>query len=135
MRYLLDTHILIWALSGTEGLLTRDIAEMIDAPENEICYSPISIWEVSIKNAVRPGQTGVTADALARLCVKAGMRELPMTTRHALAVSDLSRPEGAPAHKDPFDRMLIAQAKEEGMLLVKHDGKLADYGESCVMLV
>ena len=135
MRYLLDTHILIWALSGTEGLLTRDVAEMIDAPENEICYSPVSIWEVSIKNAVRPGQTGVTADALARLCAKAGMRELPMTTRHALAVSSLSRPEGAPAHKDPFDRMLIVQAKEEGMLLITHDGKLADYGEPCVMLV
>lgn len=135
MRYLLDTHILIWTLSGKEGLLPRNVAEMIDAPENEICYSSVSIWEVAIKNAVRPGQTGVSADTLARLCDKVGMREVPMTSRHALTVSTLSRSEDAPAHKDPFDRMLIAQAKAEGMLLVTHDVKLKDYGETCVMLV
>ena len=55
MRYLLDTHILIWALSGEEGLLPPDVAEMIDAPENEIFYSSVSIWEVAIKNLVRLG--------------------------------------------------------------------------------
>ena len=58
-----------------------------------------------------------------------------MTSRHTLTVSTLSRSEDAPAHKDPFDRMLIAQAKAEGMLLVTHDVKLKDYGETCVMLV
>lgn len=135
MRYLLDTHILIWALSGAEGFLPQTVAEMIDAPENEIFFSPVSIWEVAIKNMVRPGQVGVTAETLARLCGKAGIREVPMTSRHALTVESLSRPEDAPPHKDPFDRMLIAQAKAEGMRLITHDGKLEDYGESCVLKV
>ncbi|MCR4906450.1 MAG: type II toxin-antitoxin system VapC family toxin [Clostridiales bacterium] len=135
MRYLLDTHILIWALSGEEGLMPPEVAQMIDAPENEICFSSVSIWEVAIKNTVRPGQMGVKADTLARLCGKAGIRELPMTSRHALTVTSLARPDDAPTHKDPFDRMLIAQAKSEGMVLVTHDKKLKDYGEPCVMMV
>ncbi len=135
MRYLLDTHILIWALSGEEGLLPPDVAEMIDAPENEIFYSSVSIWEVAIKNLVRPGQTGVTADALTRLCGKARIRELPMTSRHAVTVMSLVRPDDAPSHKDSFDRMLIAQAKSEEIMLITHDRKLKDYRESCVMMV
>ncbi len=108
MKLLLDTHILIWALAGEGRLLHDSVRKLIEDEGNELFFSAVSVWEVAVKNAIRPGQTGVTTEQLIRLCAKAGIHELPMASRHALAVETLSRPEDAPPHKDPFDRMLIA---------------------------
>ncbi len=135
MKILLDTHILIWALSGQTSLLESSVADMISDPENIICYSAASIWEVVIKNSIKPGQMGIDSDMLVKLCDAAQYRQLPIIREHALGIPSLQW-DGAPfTHKDPFDRLLIAQARIEGMRLVTHDRKLSFYREPCVFLV
>ena len=123
-RLLLDTHLLLWAVSDPQklSLATR---KRIDACE--VFVSAVSIWEVSIKAAL--GKLDADPAALLAEIEPAGFRLLPVTGEHAAAVARLPT-----IHNDPFDRMLVAQAKTEPLLLLTNDAALAGYGD-CIEIV
>ena len=131
-RILLDTQLLIWSAEGDTRLPAAARALLLDANAAPV-FSAASIWEVAIKSALGRADFAVDADALARGLRGAGYEELPVTARHAAAVRALPYP-GPEGHKDPFDRLLIAQARHEGIGLATADGRLAAYGE-CVLRV
>ncbi len=134
MNLLLDTHIVLWALADDERLPER--ARLLVGDEgNRVFCSAVSAWEVSIKHALRPDRMLVGGAEFADLCQTAGFDELPVATRHVRALETLRRDEKAPAHKDPFDRMLVAQAKADDLLLITHDALVGAYDEPCVLLV
>ena len=125
MNLLLDTHLLLWAAEYDPERNTRLSSEalgLIRDPANTLYFSPASIWEVAIKKA--QGQPDFRADphALRRALLDNGYVELPITSEHAANVVFLP-----PIHKDPFDRILIAQARVEGLVLVTSDAKVAEY--------
>ncbi len=134
MRILLDTHILLWALSGDVKLPDK-ARDIILQDENDIYYSTVSVWEATIKHALHPEQMPVSGRALSGYCRQAGYLALAIRDDHVWALETLKRPADAPRHNDPFDRMLIAQAKAEGMVFLTHDGLLPGYHEACVVLV
>lgn len=135
MKYLLDTHILLWALDDAAKLpqKVRDIA----ANENsEIYYSIISIWEVGIKRLKHTDKiTDLSLQELIGFCAEAGFEELSLTKEHVYVLETLSRLEASPPHNDPFDRILIAQAKADNMLFLTHDENLSFYNEPCIQCV
>lgn len=122
MRLLLDTQIMLWALTGSSRL--RAVArDLIADPANDIYVSTASIWEIAIKHALGRGDMPVSGARVAELCAAAGYRELPVAWQHAVAVESL------PAlHADPFDRILVAQAVTEPMRLLSRDATVAGYG-------
>ena len=134
MRLLLDTHVLIWALLDDPRLpaLAR---KLIEDESNEVCYSAVAMWEVAIRHAKRPDALPVSAPDLAEYAAESGFHSLPLEERHTFLLDGLSRPGRAPAHHDPFDRIMICQAKAEGMLFLTHDSLLLDYHEACVLHV
>ncbi len=122
MRLLLDTHLLLAAAAELPGALSPAAIELIDDPANDLLFSPASIWEVAIKNALGRADFQVDPHLLCRGLVDSGYEELPISASHALAVAAL------PArHKDPFDRMLIAQATAEGVTLLTSDAQVSAY--------
>ncbi len=134
MRYLLDTHILFWSMSD-ETKLSDQVLLMINDPENEIMFSSASVWEVVIKHDKNPTGMPVGGKEFLEGCLEAGFRPLPIENEHVLTVSTLNRKEGEPPHNDPFDRILIAQAKSEGITLITHDRLFKGYGEKCVLTI
>jgi PIN domain nuclease of toxin-antitoxin system len=123
MRCLLDTHAFLWWVSDDPNLGSAARGLIGDA-EVEVFVSAATIWEIAIKTQL--GKLEFDADPLAEIRAN-GMRELVMTGRHALAAGSLPRyPD------DPFDRMLIAQAKLESMILVSRDAHLRQYGVDLV---
>jgi PIN domain nuclease of toxin-antitoxin system len=122
MKILLDTHLLIWATADSHRLPAA-AREMLEAPENDLLFSAVSIWEIAIKfQRNRPDFT-VEPNLFRRGLLDGGYTELPVTGVHAAAAAAL--PE---RHKDPFDRLLLAQATAEGVLLLTSDAMLAAYG-------
>lgn len=121
MRLLLDTHILIW-VAGSSDRLSPAGRRLLSRSTNELVFSAASLWEVSIKGQKGMANFGVDPGVLRRALLDNGYAELPVTGVHAAATSAL------PAiHRDPFDRMLLAQAVCEGMTLVTADARLASY--------
>ena len=125
MKLLLDTQLLLWAagsdVAGAGGL-SAEAAALIDDPDNELWFSAASLWEVAIKNGL--GRKDFRADAhlLRRGLLDNGYVDLPISSEHAVAVSGL--PD---RHKDPFDRILVAQATVEGVTLLTCDPVVAAY--------
>ena len=134
MNILLDSHILIWALAN-DARLPKKAAEYILDPDNSIYYSAVSIWEMTLKHMLYPEEITFSGQELAEYCDEAGFLPLDLTAADMPFLETLSRPEGAPRHKDPFDRMLIAQAKAQEMLLLTHDALLPYYQEECILPV
>lgn len=134
MNLLLDTHILIWALNE-DSRLPEKAREMILDKDNAIFYSSVSIWEISIKHTNHPDNVGFSGKELAQFCQEAGFLPVEMRDRHVFALETITRAEEAPPHHDPFDRMLIAQAKAENMSFVTHDSLLPYYEEKCIIPV
>jgi PIN domain nuclease of toxin-antitoxin system len=93
------------------------------------------VWEIAIKHALHPDNVAFTGKELAGFCKEAGFLPLEVRDRHVFALETLSRPADAPRHNDPFDRMLIAQAKAENMVFLTHDSLIPYYGEQCIMPV
>jgi PIN domain nuclease of toxin-antitoxin system len=118
---LLDTHLLLWA-AGSPERLPSVARELLDAPENTPIFSSASLWEVAIKSGL--GRHDFRADArlLRRGLLDNGYDELAITSEHAVALGGLP-----PIHKDPFDRMLIAQSMVEGITLLTADPLVAQY--------
>ena len=121
-RILLDTHILVWAASDNARLPGGVRAALLNA-ENEPLFSVASIWEVAIKSSLPRHDFHVDAELLRAGLLAAGYAELPVLGAHAVAVASLP-----PIHKDPFDRLLLAQAVTEGVELLTVDAQLARYG-------
>lgn len=117
---LLDTHVVLWWLDDPE-LIAAPAREAIADGENDVFVSAASAWEVAIKTALGKLRS---PDDLEAALEAAGFAALPITVRHALAVRDL--PD---VHQDPFDRILAAQARVEGLTLVTRDSRLGQYGE------
>lgn len=134
MKYLLDSHVLIWAIFADEKL-PHEAYTIINDPKNEIYYSAASVWEIGIKHSKSPEKMPISGQLLAESCEMANMLSLPITKEHAMAAANLSRAENTQPHNDPFDRMLIAQAKTEGMTFLTHDRLLKGYNEDCVRTV
>ena len=121
MRLLLDTHMLLWAANEPERLSAATRA-LVENPNNDVVFSAISIWELAIKTGRGRDDFRLHAGFFRRGLFDNGYTELPMTGAHAAALA------GLPAiHKDPFDRMLVAQATVEGLTLVTSDPAIANY--------
>lgn len=118
MRILLDTHLFLWAVSAPTKL-SAAARKQIDAAE--VFVSAASIWEISIKSSI--GKLDADPDELLAGVEPAGFSMLPVTGEHAAKVAKLP-----PIHKDPFDRILVAQASVEPMILLTNDETLRDYG-------
>ena len=126
MKLLLDTHMLLWAAAGT---LPADAEKMALDGENTLCFSPISIWEIGIKKSLGRSDFRIDPELLRRGLLDNQYQELPVTSLHALAVNDLPH-----IHKDPFDRMLLAQAKAEGMALLTSDSVFREYPRPVIFM-
>jgi PIN domain nuclease of toxin-antitoxin system len=119
MRVLLDTHLLLWAL-GAPLKLNAETRKIVDT--SEVYVSAATIWEISIKVAL--GKLKADVDEILAAIPTAGLGLLSITGTHAARVARLPR-----HHKDPFDRLLVAQALTEPMILLTNDTALAPYGE------
>lgn len=119
MKMLLDTHVLIWAAAGK---LPSKALPYFENEANALLFSSASIWETVIKNGLGRLDFSVDPSALYNGLVSAGYKELPVTSKHSLLLKTL------PAlHKDPFDRILLAQAASEGLAFITADRALAEY--------
>jgi len=121
VRLLLDTHILLWA-AGEPERLSEAASSLIENADNEIVFSAVSLWEIAIKTGRGRDDFRIDAGLFRRNLFDNGYAELAMTGVHAAAVANLP-----PLHKDPFDRMLVAQAMTEGLTLVTSDPAVAKY--------
>lgn len=121
MRILLDTHLLLWAMAASRKLPPTVKAQVLD-PANDIYFSAASLWEIAIKRGLRREDFRIDLDALMAALRESGFLELPIAAMHAIGVAQLP-----PIHKDPFDRLLVAQSMAEPMTLLTNDATLADY--------
>ena len=125
MRLLLDTHIALWTATDSPRL-PREVWKLVSSPEALLYVSVVSLWEVAIKFALQrgaPGDMPISAANLHRLLSRARCEILPVVPAHALEL------EGMPLlHGDPFDRLLVAQARAEPLRLITSDGRLGAYG-------
>lgn len=121
MKLLLDTHLILWA-AGYPDLLPIEARQMIEDESNELFFSAASIWEIAIKSNLDKVNFKIDVRVLRRNLLDNGYSELPISSAHAVFIQSL------PAmHKDPFDRMLVAQATEEGITLLTSDLMVARY--------
>ncbi|QJP11228.1 type II toxin-antitoxin system VapC family toxin [Pseudomonas multiresinivorans] len=121
MRLLLDTHILLWVLTD-DPRLPAEIRSLILSETADLFFSAASIWEISIKSTLKRADFPYDPSIVRKALLDNGYAELPITGEHSIFVGSLPM-----LHADPFDRMLVAQANVEGMLLITHDSKLIAY--------
>ena len=125
MRLLIDTHIFLWAMSGDKQLTKKAEAIMLSA--EAVFVSAASIWEIAIKSGI--GKLDADVNELVARMEEAGFRELPVTAAHAAVVRNL--PD---IHRDPFDRMLVAQAITEPLRLLTDDDTVGRYSDLVITL-
>ena len=126
MRLLLDTHVLVWCLSG-DRKLPPATAELIRDPATDVYFSAVSLWEVAIKSAL--GKMRADANAMLTYLVDEGFKEIPVMARHTVETVTLPM-----HHRDPFDRLLVAQSRLESLRLLTNDKVMALYGEPVVLV-
>ena len=121
MQLLLDTHLLVWAMGQPERL-DPALVRLLEDPVNTPVFSVASLWELVIKRGLDRPDFRLESPLLRQALLEAGWRELPVEAHHVLVVGQL------PAlHRDPFDRLLLAQAQADGLLLITADQQLAQY--------
>jgi PIN domain nuclease of toxin-antitoxin system len=128
LKLLLDTHLLLWA-AGEPRCLSKPARALIANPENELLFSAASLWEVAIKRGLGREDFKVDARLLRRGLLDNGYSELPIISDHVVATESLP-----PLHKDPFDRILVAQATVEGITLLTTDSLVSQYPGPIQML-
>jgi PIN domain nuclease of toxin-antitoxin system len=119
MRLLLDTHVVVWLLLDDRGRIPESVVEELEDTENDVLLSALTVWEIAIKRSL--GKLEIE-DRWPRAVTRLGFDPTPVTAEHAAAVAVLP-----PHHRDPFDRLLVAQATIEEATLVTADPKLSDY--------
>ena len=122
MRLLVDTHLLLWTAARSRRL-PREARTLLEDPSNELYHSAASLWEIALKAGLRRADFVVDVPLLRAALSRMGFLELPVTGAHAEHLLLLP-----PHHKDPFDRMLVAQSLSEPLILLTNDGQLAEYG-------
>lgn len=127
-RLLLDTHLLLWWLSG-DSRLPRQLVERVQEPGAEVFVSQASLWEMAIKLSI--GRLQVDLPELERQVPLQGFRWLPIRNSHLLAVGVL---ESDGVHRDPFDRLLVCQSRMEPLLLLTGDSQLKRYGPTVIVV-
>ena len=128
MNLLLDTDYLLW-VAARDDLLPPAARALIEDPANRLWFSVASLWEVAIKRGLDRPDFRTDPGPLRAGLLSAGYEELPVEGRHVLILSALP-----PLHRDPFNRLLLAQATAEGMRLLTADRRLADYGGPVLLL-
>ncbi|HEX9986014.1 MAG TPA: type II toxin-antitoxin system VapC family toxin [Thermoanaerobaculia bacterium] len=121
MKLLLDTQLLLWA-AGRPERLSAAARKQLENPKNELLFSAASLWEIAIKSSLGRDDFHVEPRLLRRGLLDNGYTELPVTSEHAVSIDSLPQ-----FHKDPFDRILLAQALTEGITLLTADAQLARY--------
>ncbi len=121
MIVLLDTHLLLWA-AGMPEKLSAAARGLLEAEDAELFFSAASLWEIAIKRGLGRADFQVDARLLRRGLLDNGYSELPIGSEHAVAIDSLP-----PIHKDPFDRLLVAQATVEGIILLTANSLVAQY--------
>lgn len=121
MKFLLDTQILLWA-AGQPEHLSAAARRILKQEQNQLIFSAASLWEIAIKNTLGRDDFRVDPRVLRRGLLDNGYIELPISSQHAVSIDSLP-----PLHKDPFDRLLLAQAVTEGITLLTADAQLARY--------
>jgi PIN domain nuclease of toxin-antitoxin system len=121
VKLLLDTQLLLWA-AGEPERLSAAARKLLNDPRNELLFSAASLWEIAIKSSLGREDFRVNPRLLLRGLLDNGYVELPVTSQHAVGLDSLP-----PLHKDPFDRLLVAQALSEGITLLTTDGQLSLY--------
>jgi len=121
VKFLLDTHLLLWA-AGFPDRMSPEARQILEDPDNELFFSAASLWEVAIKTGLGRQDFAVDARVLRRGLLDNGYSELPVASEHAVAIDGLP-----PIHKDPFDRLLIAQSMVEGITLLTSDEVVGQY--------
>lgn len=124
MNLLLDTHIVLWA-SAEQSNLPKDAVELMDSNSNTLWVSAVTFWEVAIKRSLNKPDFRIDVAPLRAGLLRNGHFELPIDGTHAVELAKLPM-----YHTDPFDRLLVAQAKAEGMILLTSDRHLSQYGEN-----
>jgi len=122
VRLLLDTHIVLWAAVSPDRL-SKKARSLLSEEANELVYSVASLWEIVIKSGLDRADFQIDPRALRQGLLDNGYMELPVLGQHALATDALP-----PIHRDPFDRLLIAQAVVEEITLLTADAQLSRYG-------
>lgn len=122
MIFLLDTHLILWT-AATPERLSETASRLVNDPSSGLMFSSAVIWEVAIKSSLGRSDFEVDARLLRRGLLENGYAELAITSEHAAATVDLP-----PHHKDPFDRIQVAQARVEGVVLLTTDEIVAGYG-------
>lgn len=134
MRLLLDTHVLLWAVTD-DPMLPAEAAKLILAPGHQVYYSIISLWETELKRIAHPKQLTVTAERLKAFCDMSGFTLSGLSEEAVFHLSALKRKKGAGMHKDPFDRMLVSHAIVKDLTILTHDKRIAEYRAVKVKLV
>ena len=128
MNLLLDTHILLWALASPERLPEKALTAIYQA--EAVFFSPVNLWEVGIKSSIWAEYGIKSVEEIYAACLKANLQELFITSFDAMTAATLPQ-----THKDPFDRLLIAQAQNNRCYLVSVDGKIAQYETPYLLIV
>ncbi len=135
MTILLDTHVIIWALTNDSQLSAR-ARELITDPGNTVFISTVSLWEIAVKNQKAPRLCPYHEAEILAYCVKAGYLVMDIRPAHILEIRSLqAKPGREIGNHDPFDRLLIAQAKSEGCTLMSHDRNFENYDEKCICAI
>jgi len=121
VNYLLDTHILLWTLVDPEKVPAR-MRRIVEDTGNRVWFSAASIWEIAIKHSLAKPDFTVEAATIWKAARETGLEELAVTAEHAIGVDALPW-----LHRDPFDRLLVAQARTDGMKLLSVDPKVNAY--------
>jgi PIN domain nuclease of toxin-antitoxin system len=122
LKLLLDTHLLLWA-AGASDRLSDEARALINAPDSTLFFSVASIWEIAIKRGLGREDLQVEPRVLRRGLLDNGYNELPIASEHAVSIDVPPN-----IHKDPFDRLLVAQAMVEGVTLLTSDDRILAYG-------
>ena len=133
MDIILDTHIALWALENNDKL-SHYAKEMISDLNNNIYFSAISVMEISIKHKKFPDLFKISGEDFYNDCLNAGYYTMPLKSKHAIFMDKLNLKDGF-IHNDPFDRALLAQAKQERFIFLSHDHMFENYNENFIMIV
>ena len=130
MKYLLDTHVILWALKG--NILPDNIKSIILDHDNKIYYSTVSVWEVQLKHQ-KFDYFKLSGKQFSFLCDQNCLENLQITNRHVEGLQKIESKDKNNSHIDPFDRMLLAQSLSEKMIFVTHDDKFRNYASDNII--
>lgn len=135
MKILLDTHVIIWALTD-DNRLSHTARELISAPDSLIFYSVASLWEIAIKNQKAPEKCPYHEKEIMEFCSQAGYLPLDIQAPHIFGVRNLKlRKDRIPGNYDLFNRILLSQAKTETCIFLSHDSVFENYEEGCILMI